>query len=203
MLENAARRFTAQCLDELLSRSSYLTDLINYARSAALSLTTLMYRPFIYSTAMPRLNVAAIESSLDMLDLGHTRQVRPTLMGQALKLQAAAHVHALATYLLAHLRTIVPTQRILPPQVASVAEAVATGPASPAAAAIAAMPITSPIVPIVSSDPTALSRHLVASGYLVRPVRYPTVPRDQERVRICLHAGNTYAEVRGRSIRPH
>ena len=149
---------------------------------------------------MPRLNVAAIESALDMLDLGRTRQARQPLIA-ALTRQSAAHVHALATYLLARLRTILPSTRILPPPVAQLADTVARAPATPTPAAITAMPLTSPIVPIVSPDPIGLSRHLIAHGFLVRPVRYPTVPRDQERVRICLHAENTYEQVRLRSIR--
>lgn len=63
------------------------------------------------------------------------------------------------------------------------------------------MPTTSPIVPIVTARPLELSRHLIARGFLVRPVRYPTVPRDQERVRICLHAGNTFEQARWRTSR--
>jgi len=32
---------------------------------------------------------------------------------------------------------------------------------------------------------------------MVRPIVHPTVPRGEERVRVCLHAGNTMDEIRG------
>jgi len=34
-------------------------------------------------------------------------------------------------------------------------------------------------------------------GYFTRPITHPTVPKGLERVRICLHAGNTLEEVEG------
>lgn len=40
-----------------------------------------------------------------------------------------------------------------------------------------------------------LAAHLVQRGFLVRPITYPTVPLGEERVRICLHAGNTREEI--------
>ncbi|WFD03549.1 8-amino-7-oxononanoate synthase [Malassezia obtusa] len=41
----------------------------------------------------------------------------------------------------------------------------------------------------------ALAAHLQRAGFLVRGVTYPTVPRGEERVRICVHAHNTDAEM--------
>ncbi|ORY85526.1 8-amino-7-oxononanoate synthase [Protomyces lactucae-debilis] len=46
----------------------------------------------------------------------------------------------------------------------------------------------SPIIPILTSRPLQLSQFLHARGFRVMPVRYPTVPRDAERIRICLRA---------------
>lgn len=31
----------------------------------------------------------------------------------------------------------------------------------------------------------------------MRPIVYPTVPKGSERVRVCLHAGNTVRQVQG------
>ena len=58
------------------------------------------------------------------------------------------------------------------------------------------MLLTSPIIPLITSRPRPLSRFLIEHGFLVRPITYPTVPKGQERVRVCLHAGNTEDEVR-------
>jgi 8-amino-7-oxononanoate synthase len=42
-----------------------------------------------------------------------------------------------------------------------------------------------------------LAADLQARGYDIRAIRYPSVPRGAERLRICLHAFNTAAEVQG------
>jgi 8-amino-7-oxononanoate synthase len=47
---------------------------------------------------------------------------------------------------------------------------------------------TSPIIPILTEQPLKLSQYLHTCGFRVMPVRYPTVPRDAERIRICLRA---------------
>lgn len=54
-----------------------------------------------------------------------------------------------------------------------------------------------PIIPIFTPHPRSLANHCQARGYMVRPIVAPTVPRGAERVRVCLHAGNTFAEVEG------
>lgn len=53
-----------------------------------------------------------------------------------------------------------------------------------------------PIYPLLTPHPHALALHLQTRGFLVRPVVHPTVPRGQERIRICLHSGNTEKDVR-------
>lgn len=53
----------------------------------------------------------------------------------------------------------------------------------------------SPIVPLFTSHPRSLARHCQQRGFMVRPIVAPTVPVGSERVRICLHAGNTVVEV--------
>lgn len=58
------------------------------------------------------------------------------------------------------------------------------------------MLLTSPIIPLITAAPRPLSRFLAGKGFLVRPITYPTVPKGQERVRVCLHAGNEEADVR-------
>ena len=55
-------------------------------------------------------------------------------------------------------------------------------------------PVT-PIVPLLTPRARALSAHLLAHGLNARPISWPTVPKGMDRVRVCLHAGNTRAEV--------
>lgn len=55
---------------------------------------------------------------------------------------------------------------------------------------------TTPIIPLLTAHPRVLSAYLISKGFLVRPISYPTVPKEEARVRVCLHAGNTEEEVR-------
>jgi 8-amino-7-oxononanoate synthase len=54
---------------------------------------------------------------------------------------------------------------------------------------------TSPIFAVQLQRPKRLASALQNSGAMVRAVVPPTVPLGTERVRICLHAGNTALEV--------
>ena len=52
-----------------------------------------------------------------------------------------------------------------------------------------------PIVPVYTAQPLVLAARVQRAGFLVRAVRYPTVPRGEERVRLCVHAHNTREEM--------
>lgn len=58
-------------------------------------------------------------------------------------------------------------------------------------------PPKSPIIPLLTSHPRSLAQHCQKNGFMVRPIVAPTVPVGSERVRICLHAGNTKEQVDG------
>lgn len=47
----------------------------------------------------------------------------------------------------------------------------------------------------MTSHPRPLSAYLIALGMNARPITWPTVPKGKDRVRVCLHAGNTRADV--------
>jgi 8-amino-7-oxononanoate synthase len=53
----------------------------------------------------------------------------------------------------------------------------------------------SPIFAIQAQRPKQLASLLQSRGMMVRAVVPPTVPAGTERVRVCLHAGNTVVEV--------
>ncbi|KAM0746721.1 8-amino-7-oxononanoate synthase [Meredithblackwellia eburnea MCA 4105] len=159
----------------VLSNPLIRSYLVNYAR------------PLIYSTTMPNMNIVAIQKSFEMLQEGYGDK-------------AANKVHSLATLLLETLsQFITPTSTpislpsILPSSVSTV---------SPSSACLDCQPShqhqlqsTSPIIPLLTPEPAELARFLIGKGFLVRPITYPTVPRGEERVRVCLHAGNTEKEV--------
>ncbi|KAG6134325.1 hypothetical protein E4U12_002255 [Claviceps purpurea] len=55
----------------------------------------------------------------------------------------------------------------------------------------------SPIVPLFSDRARSLARYCQGRGFMVRAIVAPTVKKGTDRVRLCLHAGNTEDEVRG------
>lgn len=55
----------------------------------------------------------------------------------------------------------------------------------------------SPILPVFTGRARSLAEHCQRKGYMVRAIVAPTVPRGTDRVRICLHAGNTVEECDG------
>ncbi|KAF9183285.1 hypothetical protein BGZ51_004141 [Haplosporangium sp. Z 767] len=60
------------------------------------------------------------------------------------------------------------------------------------------LPSTSPIQGIVmngNAKVNALSQRLIQAGLNVKAIRFPTVPKGKERVRICLHSHNTQEQV--------
>lgn len=95
--------------------------------------------------------------------------------------------------LLQHLQHLIRlTHRLLSRIVSSLAE-------DPSASAILTLtPLgdnISPIIPVFTPHPRSLASHCQAQGLMVRPIVAPTVPHGTERVRVCLHAGNTQLEV--------
>ena len=54
---------------------------------------------------------------------------------------------------------------------------------------------SSPIFAVQLVNPRVLASSLQNQGMMVRAVVPPTVPPGTERVRICLHAGNTVTEI--------
>ncbi|BFZ63759.1 hypothetical protein YB2330_004891 [Saitoella coloradoensis] len=57
------------------------------------------------------------------------------------------------------------------------------------------LPLQSPILPLITLHPRQLADVLQKQGFNVRAICWPTVEKDKERVRVCLHAGNKEEEV--------
>lgn len=56
---------------------------------------------------------------------------------------------------------------------------------------------TSPIVSLRTSHPRELASVCQQDGFIVRAIMPPTIPQGKERVRVCLHAGNTEEQIDG------
>ena len=55
--------------------------------------------------------------------------------------------------------------------------------------------LPTPIIPLLTPHARALSVYLLARGLNARPMSWPIVPKGTDRVRVCLHAGNTRSEI--------
>ncbi|SNX82587.1 related to 8-amino-7-oxononanoate synthase [Melanopsichium pennsylvanicum] len=53
----------------------------------------------------------------------------------------------------------------------------------------------SPIIPLLTDRARQLAAHLRQNGLLARSICYPTVPKGEDRVRICVHADNTSEDI--------
>ncbi|KAH7353348.1 8-amino-7-oxononanoate synthase [Plectosphaerella cucumerina] len=130
-------------------------------------------RTLIYTTAMPPACLAGIKVAYDSLTTARVEALRTHLRS------LTAHAHGLLSSVCeVHRRDedrgqATPLLRIDP------------------------APPRSPILALMSAQPRSLARHCQERGFLVRPIVAPTVPRGSERVRICLHAGNTREQVEG------
>ena len=56
---------------------------------------------------------------------------------------------------------------------------------------------SSPVLSLLTPDPRRMAEACQRAGFVVRAIMAPTVAAGQERVRICVHAGNTVDEIEG------
>lgn len=126
-------------------------------------------RTLIYTTAMSFPSLASIKASYDFMISGRTEP------------------------LLGHLQHLIRlTHHLLSRVVWSLGED------HSAPAILGLRPLdesVSPIIPVFTPHPRSLASHCQAQGLMVRPIVAPTVPHGTERVRVCVHAGNTEKEV--------
>lgn len=53
----------------------------------------------------------------------------------------------------------------------------------------------SPIFALLTAEPRSLAKWCQDASFVVRPIVPPTVPEGTQRVRVCLHAGNSKQDV--------
>jgi 8-amino-7-oxononanoate synthase len=124
-------------------------------------------RPLIYTTSMSHPSLVAIRTAYKWLEDGRADQL-------------AQNLRSLITHLYGRLQSLRSFTDDLPE------------------AGTLSLPSecpTSPIFALLSTKPRELATYCQEAGFVVRPVVPPTVPRGKERVRVCLHAGNTTEQI--------
>lgn len=146
--------------------------LVNYAR------------PLIYTTFLSYPALAGVRAAYAYLRDGHVEPRRENLR----RLIGALHERLLAMQ-----------EAVVGQLVAAMdAETALAVQQKSAAKALLSCPDTCPTTPIFalrSSEPRALANYCQQRGLVVRAIVPPTVPVGEERVRVCLHAGNTVEEI--------
>ncbi|KAF5327681.1 hypothetical protein D9619_004659 [Psilocybe cf. subviscida] len=131
-------------------------------------------RSLIYTTSLSYANIIAADCSFDMLTDGTAQHL-------------SKHLLDLSSYFSDTLRPLLLSRRIPPALVrlpSHLSDHSSQSPFPP-----------SPIVPVLTAHPRPLSTYLLALGMNARPITWPTVPKGKDRVRVCLHAGNTRDDV--------
>ncbi|KAH0848007.1 hypothetical protein AYO21_03629 [Fonsecaea monophora] len=126
-------------------------------------------RPLIYTTFMSYPALLAIKTAYDWLQMGKANLL-------------AAKLYHLIDHLYTRLQGL----------------AIVIAKSDALSKTLVSLPATcpeSPIFAILSPYPRSLASYCQAAGFLVRPVVAPTVPEGTERVRVCLHAGNTVEQI--------
>jgi len=133
-------------------------------------------RSLIYTTSLSYANVIAVDCSFDMLDNGAAQKL-------------AKKVLELSTYFVDALR---PRLASIPCSVLSLLPHLHDQQPEMSSHHTT---LPSPIIAVLTAYPRPLSAFLYNRGMNARPITWPTVPKGKDRVRVCLHAGNTWAEV--------
>ncbi|KAF8490940.1 pyridoxal phosphate-dependent transferase [Russula emetica] len=127
-------------------------------------------RPLIYTTSLSNAATIAASCSFDLLEDGTAGKLAAQLLEHSKYLQVRLRASLSASSIPAHILSL------------------------PARQASTAQPPTA-ITPLLTPYARALSAHLLARGLNARSISWPTVPKGMDLVRVCLHAGNTRAEI--------
>lgn len=108
----------------------------------------------------------------------------------------ATHLLKTSSHFLATLRSLIQRHNI-PPHLLCFPPHLATPPPDETRAALSPVfsHLSTPIIPVLTSRPRPLSAYLRTKGMNARPITWPTVPKGRDRIRVCLHSGNSREEV--------
>lgn len=130
-------------------------------------------RSLIYTTSLNYANIVAADCSFDMLADGTAQHL-------------SNHLLSLSSYFTETLSPLLESRNI-PPTLVSLPSHL-----QPSSLTLG---LPSPIIPVLTPHPRPLSAFLLALGMNARPITWPTVPKGKDRVRVCLHAGNTTDDI--------
>ncbi|KAH6871472.1 PLP-dependent transferase [Coprinopsis sp. MPI-PUGE-AT-0042] len=133
-------------------------------------------RPLIYTTSLSLSSVIAADASLTMLSDGTAARLSSKLLDLSSSFTSSLLHRISSARIPPHLLSL-PTHITSPPLAKHTSD-------------------PSPIIPLLTCRPRPLSTFLLSKhGINARPITWPTVPNGKDRVRVCLHAGNTKGEV--------
>jgi 8-amino-7-oxononanoate synthase len=150
-------------------------------------------RPLIYSTSLSNASIIAASCSLDLLEDGTAERVRVLTLSFAFWLplfihaKLAAQVLDNSTYLQERFRASL--------SASSIPSHILTLPFRSQQQLSITTQLPSPIIPLLTPRPRALCVHLLAHGLNAYPISWPVVPKGTDRVRVCVHAGNTREQI--------
>ncbi|KAH6880206.1 pyridoxal phosphate-dependent transferase [Coprinopsis sp. MPI-PUGE-AT-0042] len=129
-------------------------------------------RPLIYTTSLSLFSVIAADASLTKLSDGTAARLSTKLLDPT-----SSPLHSTSSARISPHLLSLPTHITSPPLAKRTAD-------------------PSPIIPLLTCRPCPLSAFLLSKhGINTRPITWPTVPKGKDRVRVCLHTGNTRKEV--------
>jgi len=131
-------------------------------------------RPLIYTTSLSNAAIIAASCSFDLLEDGTAERLAARVLEHSTYLQLRLRASLSASSIPAHILSLPSRLQQRQPSTSE--------------------PPT-PIIPLLTPHARALSAHLLAHGLNARPISWPTVPKGRDRVRVCLHAGNSRAEI--------
>ncbi|KAK0472272.1 aminotransferase [Armillaria novae-zelandiae] len=125
-------------------------------------------RPLIYTTSMPHLHLVVIKSSFEFISGPEGDRLRK-------------QVYECSQYFATKLRLAL---KDIPESMLAMCSADRSKD-----------PLVSPVFPLLTSHSIELAEYLKSKGYIAQAIPFPAVPKGQERIRVVIHAENTFSDI--------